>query len=110
MRKGMPFLLAVVLFGACDVFQDRDRRPNTQLSDSAFIEVYADLFRARTEEDRQAVLEQHGTSPEELKAFVRAYSRNLPALSAVFDSIAERTGSEPERRILREQPPALPRQ
>jgi hypothetical protein len=95
-------LLIVCLLSGCDVFRGGDPRPRTKLSEREFIEVYVALAQVATPEEKARVLKRHGTSQQELQAFVRAYSRNLNALSTVFDSIVARQGvhAEPQFRSL----------
>jgi hypothetical protein len=95
-------LLLVGFLSACDVFRGGDPRPRTKLSEREFVDVYVALAQVPTPEEKARVLKQHGTSEKELHAFVRAYSRNLTALSTVFDSIVARQGvhAEPQFRNL----------
>lgn len=90
-------VLAVALFAVaagCNVFQGGRHRPATALSEREFVEVYVALARAAQPEQKQRILEQHGTSRKELHEFINAYSNDLPALSVVFDSVVARLGSE----------------
>ena len=89
-------LSLVVCLGACDVFRGGPSRPKTALSEREFVDVYVALAKATTPEAKQQVLTQHGTTEKELAAFLRAYADNLPALSAVFDSIVARQGMQTE--------------
>jgi hypothetical protein len=90
-------LMMVLVVGGCDVFRGASGRPRTELSEREFIEVYVALAKAHTPEAKAQVLKQHDTSEAELKAFMQAYTNDLPALSAVFDSIVARQGTpEPE--------------
>ncbi|HEY8507873.1 MAG TPA: hypothetical protein VIL32_05930 [Steroidobacteraceae bacterium] len=82
---------------ACNT-SGRANVPKTALSKDEFIETFVELAKATSEEERRQILERRGTSQQELEAFVRAYSRDLDALSEIFDTIVARTGADPERR------------
>jgi hypothetical protein len=92
-------LLLVLPIGACDVFRGGDPRPKASLSEAEFVEVYVALSRATQPEEKARILKQHNTSEKELQEFVRLYTRNLPALAEVFDSVVARLGVQPERRF-----------
>jgi hypothetical protein len=93
-------LLLVVVVSACEVFRGGAARPRTAQSEREFVDVYVALSKAQTPEAKRQVLIQHGTSEKELEAFMRAYAANLPALSAVFDSIVARQGMQTEAPVL----------
>ena len=102
----MPRISALILvfaLAACDVFRAATGRPNTALDEREFVEVYVALGRATTPEAKAEILKRHGTSEKELQDFMKSYVNDLPALSAVFDSIVARLGAE------RTDVPALPR-
>jgi hypothetical protein len=100
----MRIVLLLILIVGCEVFQGGNPVPKTTLTAREFVDVYVALSRAARPEDKARVLRQHKTTEKELRAFVRAYSRNLAAFSTVFDSIVARQGAELESDI-----PALPR-
>lgn len=87
-------LLLVFVITACEVFRGATDRPRTALEEREFVEVYVALSRATTPEAKAQVLKQHGTSEEELEEFTKSYLNDLPALSAVFDSIVARQGAQ----------------
>ena len=89
-------LLLVIVIGACEVFQGASGRPRTQLTEREFIEVFVALGKARSVDEKAQILKQRGTSEKELQDFMQAYANNLPALSAVFDSIVARQGAGSE--------------
>lgn len=74
----------------------------TGLTSEEFVEVIVELReaeRAVLEEDsaqemfvrrKTEILERHGTSEEEIRAFVAAASRDLPRLEAVWEEISSR--------------------
>jgi hypothetical protein len=95
-------LLLMIVLAACDVFRGGNARPTHALSEREFVEIYVALAKARTPEAKAEILKQHGTSVKELESFVQAYSGNLPAMSAVFDSVVARQGMQTDV-------PALPR-
>ena len=87
-------LLLVFVITACEVFRGASGRPRTALEEREFVEVYVALSRATTPEAKAQVLKQHRTSEEELQEFTKSYLNDLPALSAVFDSIVARLGAQ----------------
>jgi hypothetical protein len=89
-------LLLICLISACDVFRGSLARPKTQLTPEQFVEVYVALARARTPAEKQQILKQHKTTEKALHEFVQAYSRDLPRLSATFDSALSRLNA-PEK-------------
>ena len=89
-------LSLVLLISACDVFQGASGRPRTELTEREFIEVFVALGKARSVDEKAQILKQRGTSEKELQDFMQAYVKNLPALSAVFDSIVARQGAGSE--------------
>jgi len=101
--SGYILVAAFLLATACDVFQGGRQRPSTPLTEREFIEAYVALAKARSVEEKRRILEQRGTSEQELKAFIQAYARDLPALSVVFDSVVARLGMQPGMEV-----PALP--
>ena len=94
--RGLRWVVVVALFavGGCNVFQGGRHRPAVALSEREFVDVYVALGRATTPEQKQRVLEEHGTSRKELQMFINAYANDLSALSAVFDSVTARLGAE----------------
>lgn len=88
-------MLAAFILVGCDVFQGGPRHANAPLEEREFIEVYVALAQARSVGEKQRILQEHGTSEKELKAFVQAYANDLPALSMVFDSVVARLGMRP---------------
>ena len=84
---------------------------DTGLTSEEFVEVIVELReaeRAVMEEDsaqemfvrrKTEILERHGTSEEEIRAFVAAAARDLPRLEAVWEEISgrlRRAGGEPD--------------
>jgi hypothetical protein len=96
--------VALLVAPSCNVFQAGRNRPATALTDREFVDLYVALARATSPGDKQRILEQHGTTREEMKAFIGAYSNDLPALSVVFDSVVARLGMQPGMEV-----PLLPR-
>jgi hypothetical protein len=78
---------------ACDVFRGSAGRPNSDLTPEQFVEVYVALGNAPTVAEKQQVLKRYKTSEKALQEFVQAYSRDLPELSAAFDSALARISS-----------------
>ena len=93
MRPVRCAVFVVLLFSSCHVFQGGPSRPDTALSEAEFIDVYVALARAAQPEEEQRILRQRGISRKELEQFVHAYSNDLTALSAVFDSVVARLGA-----------------
>ena len=85
--------VALFAVAGCNVFQGGRHRPGTALSEREFVAVYVELARATQPEQKQRILERHGTSRKEMQDFINAYSNDLPALSTVFDSVVARLGS-----------------
>jgi hypothetical protein len=79
-------VLAALSAGACSRAQPEPQAP---LTPERFISVMIALQRVDSA-GRPAVLARHKTNEKELKAFVRAYGRNPPVLSAIFDTIQMR--------------------
>jgi hypothetical protein len=99
-------LLLIVLLAttsACDRLPFGKTGKNTRLSDKEFVEVYVKLAQATSPEEKARILQQAGTSAEELEEFVKVYLDDLPALSQVFDTVVARIGNSREQDL-----PALP--
>jgi hypothetical protein len=92
-------LVALLAAAGCNVFQGGRHRPKTALSEREFIDVYLALAQATRPEQEQRIFRQHRTSRKELQAFINAYSNDLPALSAVFDTLVARLGMQPGMEI-----------
>ncbi|HSH45923.1 MAG TPA: hypothetical protein VK966_08710 [Longimicrobiales bacterium] len=96
----VPFLLA-----ACGGQADQ---PETPLTDQEFVEVIVALRTAemelpegdsadvRFQERRAEILERHGTTPEELREFVRLKAADLPGMTELWDTISTRLRTEAE--------------
>ena len=87
------WLLLIVVITGCDAFLGSASRPKSELTPDEFVEVYVALAKARTPAERQQVFKQHKTSEKALHEFVQAYSRDLPRLSATFDSALAKMSS-----------------
>lgn len=86
--------VCVLLLASCDVFRAGSSRPSTALSPREFVDVYVALAQATTQAEKARILRKHQTSEKEMQAFISGYAKNLPELSAVFDSVLARQSGE----------------
>ncbi|MEX2528013.1 MAG: hypothetical protein WEA09_10290 [Gemmatimonadota bacterium] len=85
---------ALLLMGACG----SDEPPPLTIPSETFVDVYVDL-RASVllgesdevdPEERDAILEHHGVTPEDLRFFVEVHGEDVSFMTDVWDRVEER--------------------
>lgn len=90
-------MLASVALAACGG-EEPVAEPSVGLDAETFVETYIGLrqadYLATTPEEftlmRDSILEHHATTQDELREFVREYSRDVDRMSALWDTIEVR--------------------
>lgn len=101
-RRTAPLAAALAVLAALGCGRGEATGADTGLTSEEFVEVVVELREAELavmEEDsaqemfvrrKAEILERHGTSEEEIRAFVATASRDLPGLEAVWEEISGR--------------------
>jgi len=95
--RGLLTVLALVMTGCAveeNTFGADDRRFVDTMVELRVAALTAGSDTAQFEELRQAVLEEHGVTETDLRAYVEAHSSDLDHMAAIWDSISTRL-SEP---------------
>jgi hypothetical protein len=100
LKAPSPFvfgLLALLALPACDPgFPSSEG--NAPIDRETFVEVYVDL-RAEAvrwdggrlpENERDRILQEHGVTADDLRAFVQVHGRNVPYMTEVWTEVDER--------------------
>lgn len=106
-------LLASTFLG-CERFDRGEQAPGDMLTSGEFVEVYVSLLEAEREAEsqedfearRDAILQQHDATREELVRFVEAHTEDPEFLAAVWDSIDAKLQALGEERDSLEESPS----
>jgi hypothetical protein len=96
MRKLLLLIAVLATANACDQLPIGGKRRATRLTDAEFVEIYVKLAKAHSVAEKQSILKQHRTTEKDLEEFVRVNTRDLAALSTVFDTMVARIGAPKE--------------
>lgn len=93
----LPFVLVpLLLAAACDGGFSSPDEGEAPIDEETFIQTYADLrLTARElgglpEEDRERILDEHGVSVEDLRAFIDVHATNVPYMQGVWNEVDRR--------------------
>lgn len=93
--RWFPILAAVLVLGACDMgFPDSEGR--APIDEETFVATYTDLritamgweSQRLPAEERDAVLESHGVTADDLREFVQVHGRNVPVMNRIWNDIS----------------------